>query len=141
MFGRCLVFFLLFYGVFGGANFLASMHNYRIVGEFEFENYIPLVPIFSLVYFSGTFFLFLSPFLLRKDDQFIPFFKLLVLELFIAAIFFILLPIEIIDHVDISEDTILGAIFNFNDKANLDYNYFPSLHVTFAFTLSFFVFE
>lgn len=32
-------------------------------------------------------------------------------------------------------------IFTFNDKANLDFNYFPSLHVAFAFTLAFFVAE
>ena len=85
--------------------------------------------------------LFLSPFMLQINRQFIPFLKLITLELVIAAIFFLLLPLAPLEYPTILENNFIGMIFTFNDKANLDFNYFPSLHVAFAFTLAFFVAE
>jgi membrane-associated phospholipid phosphatase len=141
MYAFGLLFTLIFYCIFGGTNYVTTQHGYRIAWAFNFESGIPFVPFFSLVYFSGVILLYLSPFMLRKKRQFIPFLKLITLELVIAAIFFLLLPLALLEHPTISENNFIGMIFTFNDKANLDYNYFPSLHVAFAFTLAFFIAE
>ena len=141
MYAFGLLFTLIFYFVFGGTNFVTNQHDYRFVWAFNFESRIPFVPFFSLVYLSGTLMLFISPFMLQKNHQFIPFLKLIALELVIAAIFFLLLPLALLEHPTISESNFIGMIFTFNDKANLDFNYFPSLHVAFAFTLAFFIAE
>jgi membrane-associated phospholipid phosphatase len=70
-----------------------------------------------------------------------PFLKLISLELIIAALFFLLLPFALLEHPIVSENHFKGNVFTFIEKANLDFNYFPSLHVAFAFTLAFFVAE
>ena len=82
-----------------------------------------------------------SPFLLPKDTHFIPFFKLVSIQLLIASVFFILLPLNTLEYFMPEEGGIINNLFLFNDRLNLEHNYFPSLHVAFALTLSLFIIE
>jgi len=65
----------------------------------------------------------------------------MLLELFIAAFLFLLIPFNLMSRPLVTDTGFISSLFYLCDLANLDYNYFPSLHVTFAFTLAFFVAE
>ncbi len=141
MLGLSLIFMVVFFVVFSGADFLTAQRSHKIAGGFGFERNIPFLPNFIIVYCSGSVMLFLSPWMLQKNTQFVPFFKVMLLELFIAAAFFLSIPFKLLQPPVVTDTGLIGDIFYWCDLANLDYNYFPSLHVAFAFTMAFFVAE
>lgn len=136
-----LVFAVMFFCVYGGSSFLTSLHEYRVNLSFGFESHIPLLSQFSLAYASVGVLLVFSPFLLPKDTHFIPFFKLVSIQLLIASAFFIVMPLATLEYAAPNEGSFINNVFLINDKLNLDHNYFPSLHVTFALTLALFIIE
>lgn len=141
MYAYGLVFALIFYSLFGGADLITKQHGYRFDLGFSFEDEIPFLPYFSIVYLSGGLALLLVPFVLPKDRLFVPFLKLITLELAVATLLFILFPLTLLEYPDLPEDNWLGKLFAFNATANLDFNYFPSLHVAFALTFALFASE
>ena len=131
-----LVFTLSFYTIYGLGSYITTHHHYRFYIHFEFEKNFSFIPAFSAVYLSVGIMLCLSLFVLREWRNMIPFFFALVWETCIAGIFFILFPVEPV--YPLREATgFWGIIFQIADTANLEYNLFSSLHVTFAFTCLF----
>ena len=80
MYAYGLLFGLIFYSFYGGADFLTKQHDYRFDLGFNFEDQIPFLPYFSIVYLSGGLSLLLVPFVLPKDQLFIPFLKLITFQ-------------------------------------------------------------
>lgn len=141
MLGLSMIFMVAFFAVFSATDFITKQHHIRIAGGLDFEDRIPFFPALITVYFSGSVMLFLSPWMLHRKAQFIPFFKVMLLELLIAGLFFLLVPFTLMSRPLIPATGFISSLFYLCDLANLDYNYFPSLHVAFAFTLAFFVAE
>jgi hypothetical protein len=76
-----------------------------------------------------------APFVLRSLAGILPLFAALMLETVVAAVCFMLLPVDP-PAIDCCEPGIAGAFFHVADVLNLERNDFPSLHVAFAFTLA-----
>lgn len=135
------IFFTLFFlFAYGGASYLSGLIPWRFEIPLYFEQSIPFVPLASVVYLSMMGLLMLSPFILRRSEEIIPLFSVLIIETAIAAIFFIVFPIE----TAFSERKalgVVGSLFNFADLLNMERNYFPSLHVCFALTAALFYAE
>lgn len=128
-----IVIFVIFYG---GASWLGGIVPWRFEVALPFETLIPFWPEAAIVYLSLNILICLSPFILRAWRELFPLFACLVAETVIASIFFVIFPI----HTTFPErnaEGLLEFFFNFADNINLDGNFFPSLHVAFAFTTVF----
>lgn len=122
---------LLWIVVYGGADFLAVQHAYRVRLHFDFELQIPLWPQFAAVYLSLFPMLWLSPFVLHEEDQLRQFATSLGWLIAISGIGFVLMPsIPAYDPPVVTGRS--QAVFGLADYLNLDFNMLPSLHVGMA---------
>ena len=125
-----VLFFLLFYG---GASFLSGWVPWRIRVDLPFEQLIPFEPWFAVVYVSTNVLLLMAPFVLRTTRQMVPLFCVMVAETAIAAVFFMLVPVQSgfpPRHVEGPA----SLVFWLADTLNMERNFLPSLHVALAFT-------
>lgn len=129
----CVAFALLFAVLYGGTSWwttrLGTLPNWNL----PFEARVPFVPSLCLVYMTITPALLLAPFVFRSRRAMAPLFVTLTAELFVACVFFVLVP----QTVAWSRPPVTGWVavpFAVADAMNLSYNQFPSLHVAFAFT-------
>lgn len=128
-------FFCIFYGVYGFTNWITALHTWRLPLYFTFELAIPFWPGWAIIYLSINGMFLLSPFVFRTWRELWPLFMTVVVQTFIAGFFFIILPMES-GFPAIEATGWAVPFFNLADTVNLDYNYFPSLHVTFALTIA-----
>lgn len=131
--GAAIVFLLLFLLLYGGASELSAFIPWRFEVSLPFESAVPFLPEAAIIYLSLNVLLGLAPFVLRSWRQLFPLFATLVFELFLGAAFFLAFPI----HTTFPEryaEGVNGVIFRAADTINLDGNFFPSLHVAFAFS-------
>ena len=131
--GAAIVFLLLFMFFYGGASGLATFIPWRFEVSLAFENAIPFMPEAAVIYLSLNVLLGLAPFVLRTWRELFPLFATLVVEVIIGAVFFLTFPIQTTFPERTTEGGI-GVIFRAADTINLDGNFFPSLHVAFAFS-------
>jgi membrane-associated phospholipid phosphatase len=117
--------------VYGGANWIAGLHHYRVKLWSEKELAIPFIPAAAIVYLSLFPMLWLSPFVLHTVHQLRAFGKIIALTIVISGIGFVAFPFE---PAYPSQRTygFVGVIFHFADVINLRYNMLPSLHVAMA---------
>ncbi len=132
-----VLFLFIFYAVYGLTDYLTHSHDYRIPIHFNWELKMPLVTSMSLVYISISPLLMLAPFVIRDIVSFKLMFKVLVIELLIAAVFFMLLPVAKV-YPDVLANGPFVWVLNLADSLNLTHNEIPSLHVAFAFTVAYF---
>jgi hypothetical protein len=127
------VFTAVFYGLYGLTDYVAGLHDYRVNIHFGWEQSIPFIPEMSVFYILITPLLLLAPFVVRSIEEFKVLFRLMLAETVIAALFFLMLPIDdaFPPH---AVSGLTGFIFNMADKINLTYNELPSLHVAFTCT-------
>ena len=128
-----LGFFLVFYAAYAGAAVLSDdlPHRYRLF--FAWEPSIPLWPWTVLVYTSLNW--MLIPLLLTfpTSRQLWPVVLTLSFELGVALCIFFLIPLE----DGFNDPPLVGPMATalaWAKTAALRHNYFPSLHVTLAFT-------
>ncbi len=127
------IFYTVFFLAYGGASYISGLIPWRFELPITFEHSVPFVPIASIVYLSLMVMMMLSPFIMRHTEEIIPLFSILIVETAIAALFFILLPIESA-FPERNVQGVVGVIFDFADFLNMQHNFFPSLHVCFALT-------
>ena len=130
------IFIVIFVTFYGGASWLVGMIPWRFEVALPFETLIPFWPEAAIVYLSLNVLLCLTPFILRTWRELFPLFACLVAETVVASIFFIIFPIST-TFPERNAEGLIEFFFNFADKVNLDGNFFPSLHVAFAFTTVF----
>ncbi len=130
----CSVFFII---VYAGTSFLSDYIPWRTTLYFTFENSIPFVPSASIVYLSMMLLLGFAPFILRSSEEILPLFWVLIAEISIGGLFFIFLPFDTSYPVREAQG-FSGVMFDIADFVNMKRNYFPSLHVSFAFTAALF---
>jgi fatty acid desaturase/membrane-associated phospholipid phosphatase/phytoene/squalene synthetase len=122
--------FIVFYGT---ASAISGLIPWRIEVAFSFEQHIPFWHQWSLVYLSMIPMLLLLPFARRHWQALFPVFAALVIQTVIASCAFVLFPVQ----TNFPPREVSGAwagFFFFADAINLERNFFPSLHVAFAFT-------
>ncbi|MGV3623082.1 MAG: phosphatase PAP2 family protein [Archangium sp.] len=124
---------LSFAVIYGGASALSGLIPWRIRVDLPFESSIPFVPWSAVVYLSMDLLLLLAPLVLKDARRLAAFGALLIVQMLIAAPFFVLLPVA-----DVFPPRIVtGAaapFFALADTMNLERNYLPSLHVAFSVT-------
>jgi protein-tyrosine phosphatase/membrane-associated phospholipid phosphatase len=119
---------VLFMVVYGACNrFTGLRHD---VGTFAFawERLIPFVPVMVVPYMSIDLFFVAAPFLCTGRDELRTFCRRVVLAIFVAAAFFLLMPLRF-SFQRPQLDGVLGLVFNNFRKLDLPYNQFPSLHI------------
>ena len=129
----CLAFAAAFGVLYGGASYLTGLHGIRHRVYFDWELSLPFVPAAALLYLSLNVLLCMAPFVLRTREAFLPLFRALMLETAIGAACFLLFPVAR-GFPPRSADGAIGAVFDFANAVNLEFNEVPSLHVALAFT-------
>jgi membrane-associated phospholipid phosphatase len=123
----------VFVTVYAGADLFARSHTHRADLSLAIDRMIPFVPEATLLYSSLYLMFALAPFMLRTERQIQALAHVLMLQIVVAAPFFLALPMP-----EAALPARLGrfdAAFRLADTINLRHNQFPSLHATFALTL------
>ena len=116
--------------VYGGADWLTGMHDFRIRLHMSFELGIPFVPSMILFYNSMHVAYAIAPFILRSRTEMHAMALTWVVITLVAGVVFLLLPSE--DAFPTPTDAALGiwrGMFRLADHANLRFNSCPSMHV------------
>jgi membrane-associated phospholipid phosphatase len=122
---------LLWVVVYGGANWLTGLHDYRVRLDTRLDGQMPFVPATAIIYLSLFPMLWLSPFVLQTPQRLKSFAWTLAALIALSGIGFLILPAEPVYAAPDAEGAI-GVVFRFADWLNLDHNYLPSLHVGMA---------
>jgi membrane-associated phospholipid phosphatase len=134
---KCLLawataFCLFFYG----AATITSMHQRRIDLLMPVEMEIPYVPSAILLYCSLNLMFVMMPLVLRRVEQLRPLVEAMILECILAGVLFTMLPGKALPGKLLADDG-LGQLSRWSFWIALEnYNYFPSLHVAFAVTIT-----
>src|SRR6476620_12034823 len=118
----------LWFVVYGGADWITSLHSYRISFHTQIDSAIPFIPAAAIFYLSLFPMTWLAPFILHTPQQLRAFARGLAMAILIAGIGFLFLPAEP-PEVHSVDTGLSGRLFHFADSINLKYNLFPSLHV------------
>jgi membrane-associated phospholipid phosphatase len=136
----CLVFFPLFFLIIYGLASVAWIFlPWHLSLDLSFESAIPCHPAWAWVYLSMTILLVLPILFISQPTVLIEYFGVLIFQLFVGAFFFLVLPLTSLSlegctHISSS---VHDAAFELAGNINLVGNYFPSLHVAFAWTTSY----
>lgn len=127
---------LAFTVIYGGSDRIAAMRELRLDLFLDAELQIPFIPLFVLVYVSLYPMMFMAPWIIRSESRLRYLVHCLMWQIVIGGVFFALIPARLAfpDHQDIQG--FWRPFYLFADVVNLDFNLVPSLHVTFAVTLS-----
>jgi membrane-associated phospholipid phosphatase len=117
--------------VYGGANWIAGMHRYRISLETVVDQHIPFVALASFVYLSLFPLLWLAPFRLRSPEQLRRLAVGLGWLIFLSGVGFLILPCQAASALP-KVNGWGSEAFRLADQINLTHNYLPSLHVGMA---------
>jgi len=124
---------LLFAITYGGADWFAHRHTYRVGVHLDADLAIPLVPAMAIAYLSLMPLLWMAPFVLHTRRELLAYVVALAATTVIAGFFFLVLPAA--DAFEPPDDKMLGAFAPFYHTATmlaLRHNYLPSLHVAFT---------
>jgi membrane-associated phospholipid phosphatase len=119
---------LLWLAVYGGANWLAESHGYRVRLWTDYDLAIPFVPAAAAFYLSIFPMFWGAPFALRTSGQLRALAKARAWSIAIAGIGFVLLPGGHARTIERPSGP-FGRLFWVADQVNMSYNYLPSLHV------------
>src|SRR5690242_7616031 len=124
------VFAISYYAIFGLSSLASGMLHNRIIIAFPFESQIPFYPAWAIVYLSINLLLFLALFIFREWKPLAVFAITLLIETFIAGLFFIILPIKL-NYLPVTIDSNFSTIVYIAKFFSMNDNYFPSLHTAF----------
>ena len=119
---------LLFLAVYSGTNWLTSQRSHVGTWYYEWERFIPFVPLMVIPYMSIDLFFVAAPFLCRDRRELATFSRRITLAILLAGAFFLLMPLKLAQerpHVD----GWIGVLFGWFFARDLPYNLCPSLHI------------
>ena len=123
----------LFAVLYGGADWLARQHAYRIRFHLSADLAMPLVPCMAVAYLSMTPLLWLAPFVLRTRRELEAIVIAQATATGLASIVFIAFPAEeVYATPDAGKLGQFANVFHLAHWIALRHNYFPSLHVAFT---------
>jgi membrane-associated phospholipid phosphatase len=119
---------VMFFVVYGGSNWVASQRSGVGTWYYQWERWIPFVPIMIVPYMSIDLFFFAAPFFARQHDERRLLAARCALAMFGAAIVWLAMPLKLAverPHVD----GWLGTIYNNFVAVDQPHNLLPSLHI------------
>ncbi len=119
---------VLFLVVYSGTNWLASQRSDVGTWYYDWERFIPFVPLMVIPYMSIDLFFVAAPFLCCDRRELTTFSRRICLAILVAGCFFVLMPLKLA-HQRPQLDGWIGATFGWFFATDLPYNLFPSLHV------------
>jgi predicted protein tyrosine phosphatase len=119
---------LLFLAVYGTCNYIASQQTDVGTLYFEWERYIPFVPLMIIPYMSIDLFFVAAPFLCRDERELATLWKRIVFAIAVAGVCFLFFPLRFAFERPQASGW-LGAIFNWFRAMDQPYNLLPSLHI------------
>jgi membrane-associated phospholipid phosphatase len=122
--------------VYGGVNWITSLHSYRVRLWTDFDLSIPFIPAAAGVYLSIFPMLWIAPLFRRTREELHSLARALTWLILFSGIGFLLLPGDH-GHSQPAPAGFNGALFNVADQINMSYNYLPSLHVGMAIVCAF----
>jgi protein-tyrosine phosphatase/membrane-associated phospholipid phosphatase len=126
---------VLFLIVYFWCNWISSQRHDVGTLYFQWERFIPFVPLMIVPYMSIDLFFVAAPFLCRSERELATFSKRIVAAIVVAGICFLLFPLRFaFDRPHASGW--LGAFFNWFRGMDQPYNLLPSLHIAFRTILA-----
>jgi protein-tyrosine phosphatase len=126
---------VLFLVVYGWCNWLSAQRHDVGTLYFEWERFIPFVPLMIVPYMSIDLFFVAAPFLCRSDRELATFSKRIVAAIAVAGICFLLFPLRFAFERPPASGW-LGTIFDWFRAMDQPYNLLPSLHIAFRTILA-----
>src|SRR5688572_7267340 len=115
--------------VFYGADYVTSQHGLRVRVHFDLELYTPFVPQAVVAYMSIYLLLWSPAFILRTQRELHALAVTLAAVIFLAGVFFLLIPVEIAFPLPGDMGAWEGLVRAAKQVA-CENNMLPSLHVT-----------
>ena len=119
---------LLFWLVYGGADYVTARRALRLRIHLDVEQRIPFIPEAVVIYVSIFALIYAAPFVLRSRQELRALAATLATVTLCAGVGFLLFPAEL-GFPEAQEFGACAGLFHFADRLNLDYNFVPSLHV------------
>ncbi len=126
---------ILFLVVYGWCNWITAQRHDVGTLYFEWERFIPFVPLMIVPYMSIDLFFVAAPFLCRTDRELATFSKRIVAAIAVAGICFLLFPLRFAFERPHASGW-LGAVFDWFRGMDQPYNLLPSLHIAFRTILA-----
>ena len=119
---------VLFVVVYGWCNWITAQRHDVGTFYFEWERFIPFVPLMIVPYLSIDLFFVAAPFLCRSERELTTFSKRIVAAIVVAGICFLLFPLRFAFERPHASGW-LGAAFDWFRGMDQPYNLLPSLHI------------
>lgn len=119
---------LWFYFVYGSADYITSLHSFRIRLHFNWEPALPFVPELVVVYESIYFLFAMAPFVLRTRREVVALAVTNVIAISVAGICFMMFPAQEIFPAS-GELGYWTQPVALAKRLALTFNFAPSLHV------------
>ena len=126
---------VLFLVVYGWCNWITAQRHDVGTLYFEWERFIPFVPLMIVPYMSIDLFFVAAPFFCRSERELATFSKRIVGAIAIAGICFLLFPLRFAFARPPASGW-LGAIFDWFRGMDQPHNLLPSLHIAFLTILA-----
>jgi protein-tyrosine phosphatase len=125
----------LFLVVYGWTNWFAAQRTHLPTLVFEWERFIPFVPLMIAPYMSIDLFFVAAPFLCRTNRELATFSKRIVAAILVAGICFLLFPLRFAFERPETSGA-LGVFFDWFRRLDQPHNLVPSLHIAFCTILA-----
>ncbi len=126
---------VLFLIVYGWCNWITAQRHDAGTLYFEWERFIPFVPLMIVPYMSIDLFFVAAPFLCRNERELATLSKRIVAAIVVAGICFLLFPLRFAFERPPASGW-LGVIFDWFRGMDQPYNLLPSLHIAFQTILA-----
>jgi hypothetical protein len=126
---------VLFLVVYGWCNWITAQRHDTGTLYFEWERFIPFVPLMIVPYMSIDLFFVAAPFLCRSERELATLSKRLLATLVVAAVCFLLFPLRFAFERPTASGW-LGAFFDWFRGMDQPHNLVPSLHIAFLIILA-----
>jgi hypothetical protein len=126
---------VLFLVVYGWCNWITAQRHDVGTLYFEWERFIPFVPLMIVPYMSIDLFFVAAPFLCRTESELATFSKRILAAIVVAGICFLLFPLRFAFERP-HADGWLGAVFDWFRAMDQPHNLLPSLHIAFRTILA-----
>ncbi len=126
---------LLFIVVYGGCNWITAQRSDVGTWYYQWERFIPFVPVMIVPYMSIDLFFVASPFLCGRRSELRTLARRIAFAILVAGVGFLLMPLTMaVPRPQPGGWT--GAIFQFLHGFDQPNNLFPSLHITLCLILA-----
>lgn len=120
---------ILFGVVYGGASYFTSLRTDVGTWRYDWEKYIPFVPIFIIPYMSIDALFFAAPFLCSDRRELSLLSRRIALGVIVAGLCFLIYPLQLAEERP-AMDGWLGIVWSWFIGLDRPFNLLPSLHIT-----------